>query len=85
MLEQNLLSWIIPHDSTHGGRVPLQDSILIEQAKIIAQEGNMKLDLEEFNFPSKWLRRFKMRNNINHTTYHGEGEAADLTSVAIVR
>ncbi len=79
------MAWIVHHDSVYGGRVPLPDSILIEQAKTIAAEANLDFDPVDFNFSSKWLYKFKMHNNIKHTNLHGEGEAADLTSVAIVR
>ncbi len=44
LLEKHFLTWIIHHDSTHGGRVPLQDNILIQQAKIIAQERHIEFD-----------------------------------------
>jgi len=84
-LETLLLAWIQHHDSTHGGRIPLLDSIILEQAKIIAAEANLVFDPNEFNFSTKWLYMFKIHNNIKHTHFHGESEAADLFFVAIVK
>ena len=63
----------------------MADSIIIEQARVIASEANLEFDPGEFNFSLKWLYIFKLHNNIKHTNLHGEGEAADMTSVAIVR
>ncbi len=63
----------------------MSDSVIMEQAKLIASEANLEFDPGEFNFSLKWLYGFKLYNNIKHTNLHGEGEAADLTSVAIVR
>ena len=63
----------------------MADSIIIEKAKVIASEANLDIDPGEFNFALKWLYRFKLHNNIKQTNLHGEGEAADMTSVAIVR
>ncbi len=84
-LETHLLRWIMHHDATHGGRVPLPDSIIVEKAKLIARDAELEFDPGEFNFSTKWLYKWKQRNNIKHTQLHGEGEAANLTSVAIVR
>ena len=56
----------------------------MEQAKLIAAEPNFVFDPNEFNFSTKWLYMFKINNNIKHTHFHGEGEAADLSPVAIV-
>ena len=78
------MAWIVHHNSVYGGRVPLPDSILIEQAKTIVAKANLDFDPGDSNFSSKWLYKFKMHNNIKHTNMHGEGEATDLTSVAIV-
>jgi hypothetical protein len=55
------------------------------KAKIIAQECHIEFDPSKFNFFGKWLWRFKMKNNINHTLFREEGEAASLTPVSIVR
>ncbi len=63
----------------------MPDTLIIEKAKLIAAEANLEFDPREFNFSTKWLYKWKQHNNINHTTLHGEGEAANLTSVAIVR
>jgi len=79
------MAWIVHHDFIHGGRDPLPDSILIEQAKNIATQANLDFDPGDFNFSSKWLYKFDMHNNIKHTHLHGEGEAIDLMFVAIVR
>ena len=65
--------------------MPLPDSIIIEKAKQIAAEANLEFDPGEFNFSTKWLYKWKLHNNIKHTNFHGEGEAAKLTYVAIVR
>jgi len=69
----------------HGERIPLADSIIIEQAKVIALEANLEFDPGEFSFSLKWLYIFKLHNNIKHTNLHGEDEAADMTTVATVR
>ncbi len=79
------MAWIVHHDSVHGGRIPLLDSILIEQAKNISEKSNLDFDPGDFNFSSKWLYKFKMHYNTKHTRLHGGGEAANLTYVAIVR
>ena len=79
------MAWIVHHDSVYGGRVPLPDSTLMEQAKTIAAEANMDFNPGDFNFSSKRLCKFKMNNNIKNTNLHGAGEATNLTFVAIVR
>ncbi len=44
----------------------------------------MDFDPDDFNFSSKRLYKFKMYSNIKHTHPHGEGEAPNLTCVAII-
>ncbi len=63
----------------------MPDSSIIEKAKLIAAEANIQFDPGEFNFSTKWLYKWKQHNNIKHTPFHGEGEARNLTYVAIVR
>ncbi len=84
-LEAYLLRLVTHHDATHGERLPLPDSIIIEKAKLNAAEANLGFDSGEFNFSTKWLYKWKQHNNTKHTHFHGEGEDANLTSVAIVR
>ncbi len=84
-LEKLLLAWIQYHDSTNGGRIPLPVNIILEQAKLIAAEAKLVFNPNEFNSSTKWLYRFKIHNNIKHTHFHGEGKAADLSSIAIAR
>ena len=43
------------------------------------------MHLSEFNFSPKWLNGFKKAHGINRVCLHGEGAAADLLSVEIVR
>ncbi len=84
-LEKHLLGWIMHHDATHEGRVSLPDSTIVEKDKLIARDAELEFDPGEINFFTKWLYKWKQRNNIKYTQLHGEGEAANLTSVAIVR
>ncbi len=35
-LEEELLHWVHHHDTTHGGRVPLTDAMIIEKVHISA-------------------------------------------------
>jgi hypothetical protein len=45
------------HDATHGGRVTLPDSIIIEKAKLIAAEANLELDPENLTSPPSGCTR----------------------------
>ena len=55
------------------------------QAKLIAKQNNLNFDEKRFNFSTKWLHKFKKINNVTRLRFHGEGEDADMDSVAIVR
>eukprot|EP00873_Tetraselmis_striata_P032869 jgi/Tetstr1/453133/TSEL_040155.t1 len=84
-LEELLLDWIRHHDATHGGKVPLSDMMILEQAKLLAAGNELVFDEKKFNYSSKWLLKFKQANNINRMRFHGEAADADLENVAVVR
>jgi hypothetical protein len=45
--------------------------------KLIARDAELEFDPGEFNFSTKWLYKWKQRNNIKHSRLHGEGEEAN--------
>eukprot|EP00873_Tetraselmis_striata_P038600 jgi/Tetstr1/458864/TSEL_004373.t1 len=84
-LEELLLDWIRHHDATHGGKVPLSDMMILEQAKLLAAGNELVFDEKKFNYSSKWLLKFKQANNINRMRFHDETADADLENLAVVR
>eukprot|EP00873_Tetraselmis_striata_P038276 jgi/Tetstr1/458540/TSEL_044943.t1 len=79
-LEELLLDWIRHHDATHGGKVPLSDMMILEQAKLLAAGNELVFDEKKFNYSSKWLLKFKQANNINRMRFHGEAHVKPHTA-----
>ncbi|CAB5352374.1 unnamed protein product [Rhizophagus irregularis] len=58
----------------------LSDAILIEKAKLLANE--LEVPQETLQFSNGWLQKFKERNSIRQVKLHGEANSADENAIA---
>ncbi|CAB5349997.1 unnamed protein product [Rhizophagus irregularis] len=58
----------------------LSDAILIEKAKLLANE--LEIPQETLQFSNRWLQKFKERNSIRQVKLHGEANSADENAIA---
>ncbi|CAG8818665.1 32553_t:CDS:2, partial [Racocetra persica] len=58
----------------------LSDALLIEKAKMLANELGVPKD--KLQFSSRWLQKFKERNGVCQRKLYGEADSVDLNVIA---
>lgn len=84
MLEGLLAEWI---DRAHAVRVPINDTIIQTQARLMIDElaGQDTEDYTDFQYSSGWLSAFKIRHGICRQKLEGEGGRMLEEDIAVAR
>ena len=72
------------HDKMEAKGAPMNDQLLIEEAKTIAAEHNLNLP-SDFKFSDDWFLRFKRQRGIGQMEMHGEAGDACLAGIELCR